>query len=90
VQVWAAAHPLWHPTGGPGGLVAAVEDLGGLVDPLGPRGSVARGGAQVDVPEPGEIGDQARGVESAAVGAGKLRGVVDAEGTAPAGRLTTL
>jgi hypothetical protein len=31
--------------------VAAVEYLGDLIDPLGPRRSVARSGAQVDMPE---------------------------------------
>jgi hypothetical protein len=34
-----------------GGLVVAIEDIGDVVDLLGPRGGVAGGGAQVDVPE---------------------------------------
>ena len=33
--------------------MTAVEDVGDVVDPLGARGGVAGGGAQVDVPEPG-------------------------------------
>ena len=33
--------------------MAAVEDVGDVVDALGARGGVAGGGAQVDVPEPG-------------------------------------
>ena len=37
----------------PGGLVAAIEHVGDLVDALGPRRGVAGGGPQVDVPEPG-------------------------------------
>jgi hypothetical protein len=35
-------------------LVATVEHLGDLVNTLGPRGGVARGRAQVDMPEPGK------------------------------------
>ena len=33
--------------------MAAIEDVGDVVDPLGARRGVAGGGAQVDVPEPG-------------------------------------
>jgi hypothetical protein len=42
--------------GAPCGLVAAVEHVGDLVDPLGAWGGVAGGGAEVDVPEPGGDG----------------------------------
>ena len=33
--------------------MAAVEHLGDVIDPLGPRTGVARGRPEVDVPEPG-------------------------------------
>jgi hypothetical protein len=33
--------------------VAAIEHVGDVVDALGPRGGVAGGRAQVDVPDPG-------------------------------------
>jgi hypothetical protein len=32
--------------------VVAVEHLGDVIDPLGSRGGIPGGGAQVDVPEP--------------------------------------
>src|SRR5450755_4016274 len=43
---------LQHPARAAGGLVAAVEDVGDVVDLLGARGGVAGGGPEVDVPEP--------------------------------------
>ena len=48
----AAVVGLRPPPRPPRGLVAAIEHLGDLIDPLGARGGVARGGPQVDVPEP--------------------------------------
>ena len=52
------------PTRPPGGVVAAIEHLGDLIDALGPRGGVAGGGAQVDVPEPrGDLVDGDAGLE---------------------------
>ena len=45
---------LHHPARAAGGLVAAVQDVGDVVDLLGAWGGVPGGGAKVDVPEPGE------------------------------------
>jgi hypothetical protein len=44
---------LHHPARAAGGLMAAVEHVGDLVDLLQACGGVAGGGPQVDVPEPG-------------------------------------
>ena len=52
------------PTRTPRGVVTAVENLGDLVHALGPRGGVAGGGPQVDVPEPGgDLVDRDAGLE---------------------------
>ena len=56
--------------------MAAVEDVGDVVDPLGPRGGVAGGGAQVDVPEPsGDLVDGDAGLKQVGgpVGAERVR-----------------
>lgn len=41
------------PTGPPRGLVATIEHLGDVIHAFGPRGGVAHGGPEVDVPKPG-------------------------------------
>ena len=41
--------PLHRPAGAAGGLVAAVEHVGDVVDLLGAWGGVAGGGPQIDV-----------------------------------------
>jgi hypothetical protein len=52
------------PTRPPRRLVATIEDLGDLIDPLRARRGVAGGGPQVDVPEPrGDLVDGDAGLE---------------------------
>jgi hypothetical protein len=56
--------------------VATVEDVGDVVDALGPRRGVARGGPEVDVPEPrGDLVNGHAGLEQTGgpVGAERVR-----------------
>ena len=58
ISEFACAHLIsWlRATIAAGGLVAAVEHVGDVVDLLGSRGGVAGGGPQVNVPESGGDG----------------------------------
>src|SRR5664279_5681236 len=53
LETRSSPRQLHHPAGAAGGLVAAVKQVGDLVQVLRPRGGVAGGGPQVDVTEPG-------------------------------------
>ena len=55
-QLISSPDPQHHFVRAAGGLVAAVEHVGDVVDLLGAWGGVAGGGLQVDVPEPGGDG----------------------------------